>query len=384
MLQIHILFFLANIGVEDLRFRHRLACILPQHHCKSTAVAGEVRQTPHLAHKIGAQRVADQCAASHNSRTDNDGANNIRTILNVSAAVLCSHIHIIIHGKGNGLSLVILIQRQVKVGRPEIKHHTLGNLRLVQRHSDFCAIRHKAGLLAAGLIGAGFQCIGHINVAVFHSKGAAGHGQGMIDDRLILLPVCRKHFITRQDKLTPGVIEFTVKTQPSSKLVAFSCGSRCKLHALIFMVESIVVVGSFVTNASIQVVLEAVHTGNFLMCFKPAAVVAGLRHITHLISCVDPCPLRIGGGKGFVLLTIGIGVCLHLAVCKDQLTVQIYICFTLVVSSCFTAKAKHLRAGRRFIPGSSNGLGIIDIDDVLMAAHVAVVDVQRSFIVTEH
>ena len=84
------------------------------------------------------------------------------------------------------------------------------------------------------------------------------------------------------------------------------------------------------------------------------------------------------------MLTIGIGVRLHLAVCPDQLTVQIYICFTLVVSSCFTAKAKHLRAGRRFIPGSSNGLGIIDIDDVLMAAHVAVVDVQRSFIVTEH
>ena len=145
MLQIHILFFLANIGVEDLRFRHRLACILPQHHRKSTAVAGEVRQTPHLAHKIGAQRVADQCAASHNSRTDNDGANNIRTILNVSAAVLCGHIHIVIHGKGDGLSLVILLLRQVKLaGRPEIKHHTLGNLRLVQRHGDFCAIRHRS------------------------------------------------------------------------------------------------------------------------------------------------------------------------------------------------------------------------------------------------
>ena len=385
MLQIHILFFLANIGVEDLRFRHRFACILPQHHCKSTAVAGEVRQAPHLAHKIGAQCVADQCAASHNSRTDNDGANNIRTILNVSAAVLCGHIHIIIHGKGNGLSLVILIQRQVKIaGRPEIKHHTLGNLRLVQRHGDFCTIRHKAGLLAAGLIGAGFQCIGHINVAVFHSKGAAGHGQGMIDDRLILLPLCRKHLITRQDKLTPGVIELTLKTQPSSKLVAFSCGSCFKLHALLFTGKNIAVIGSCVAIASIQVVLEAVHTGSFLMFFQqPAAVIAGLRYIPPLISLVDLCPLRMAGGKGFVMLTIGIGVRLHLAVCPDQLTVQMYICFTLVVSSCFTAIAKHLRTGR-FIPGCSNGLRIIDIDDVLIAAHVAVVDVQRSFIVTEH
>ena len=206
----------------------------------------------------------------------------------------------------------------------------------------------------------------------------------MIDDRLILLPVCRKHLITRQDKLTPGVIELTVLAQPSSKLVAFSCGSRCKRHALIFMVESIVVVGSFVTNAFIQVVLETVHTGSFLMFFQlPVAVVAGLRYIPPLISCIDRFPLRIGGGKGFVMLTIGIGVCLHLAVCPDQLTVQMYICFTLVVSSCFTAIAKHLRTGR-FIPGCSNGLRIIDIDDVLIAAHVAVVDVQRSFIVTEH
>ena len=383
MLQIHILFFLANIGVEDLRFRHRLACILPQHHCKSTAVAGEVRQTPHLAHKIGAQRVADQCAASHNSRTDNDGANNIRTILNVSAAVLCGHIHITIHGKGDGLSLVILIQRQF-TGRPEIKHHTLGNLRLVQRHGDFSTIRHKAGLLAAGLIDAGFQCVGHINVAVFHSKGAAGHGQGMIDDRLILLPLCRKHFITRQDKLTPGFIELTVKAQPSSKLVAFSCGSRCKRHALIFMGKSIVVIGIFVANAFIQVVLEAVYTGNFLLCFRPAAVIAGLRYIPPLISCIDCFPLRIAGGKSIVMLTIGIGVCLHLAIFPDRLhtIVPVHLCPTTIVV-LFTAKTEHLRAGR-CIPDSRDGLGIIDVDDVLMAAHVAVVDVQRSFIVTEH
>ena len=206
----------------------------------------------------------------------------------------------------------------------------------------------------------------------------------MIDDRLILLPLCRKHLITRQlFKLTLSFIELTFKAQPSSKLVAFSCGSRCKLHALIFMVESIVVIGSCVANAFIQVVLETVHTGNFLMCFKPAAVVAGLRHITHLISCVDPCPLRIAGGKSIVMLTIGIGVCLHLAIFPDRLhtIVPVHLCPTTIVV-LFTAKTEHLRAGR-CIPDSRDGLGIIDVDDVLIAAHVAVIDVQRLFIEEE-
>ena len=198
----------------------------------------------------------------------------------------------------------------------------------------------------------------------------------MIDDRLILLPQCRKHLITRQDKLTPSFIELTVKAQPSSKLVAFSCGSRCKRHALLFTGISIVVVGIFGTNAFIQVVLEAVHTCNFLMCFRPAAVVAGLRYIPPLISCIDCFPLRIAGGKSIVMLTIGIGVCLHLAIFPDRLhtIVPVHLCPTTIVV-LFTAKAEHLRTGD-VIPGSRDS-GMVDLDDVLIAAHVAVVDVQR-------
>ena len=204
----------------------------------------------------------------------------------------------------------------------------------------------------------------------------------MIDDRLILLPLCRKHFITRQDELTPGFIELTVKAQPSSKLVAFSCGSRCKRHALIFMGKSIVVIGIFVANAFIQVVLEAVYTGNFLLCFRPAAVIAGLRYIPPLISCIDCFPLRIAGGKSIVMLTIGIGVCLHLAIFPDRLhtIVPVHLCPTTIVV-LFTAKTEHLRAGR-CIPDSRD-MGIIDVDDVLIAAHVAVIDVQRLFIEEE-
>ncbi len=106
----------AREGLQILTDNRAKLDELAQYLYEKETITGE-----EFAHKIGAQRVADQCAASHNSRTDNDGANNIRTILNVSAAVLCGHIHITIHGKGNGLCLVILIQRQVKIaGRPDI------------------------------------------------------------------------------------------------------------------------------------------------------------------------------------------------------------------------------------------------------------------------
>ena len=74
------------------------------------------------------------------------------------------------------------------------------------------------------------------------------------------------------------------------------------------------------------------------------------------------------------MLTIGIGVRLHLAVCPDQLTVPVHIC-PASIAALF--KAEHLRTGH-CIPGSRD-MGIFDLDDVLTVAHVAVVDVQRSF-----
>ena len=83
------------------------------------------------------------------------------------------------------------------------------------------------------------------------------------------------------------------------------------------------------------------------------------------------------------MLTIGIGVCLHLAIFPDRLhtIVPVHLCPTTIVV-LFTAKTEHLRAGR-CIPDSRDGLGIIDVDDVLIAAHVAVIDVQRLFIEEE-
>ena len=199
----------------------------------------------------------------------------------------------------------------------------------------------------------------------------------MIDDRLILLPLCRKHFITRQDKLTPGFIELTLKAQPSSKLVAFSCGLRCKRHALIFTVESIVVVGSFVANAFIQVVLEAVHAGMFQFFFRPAAVLAGFCHFTLINTLNARCPLRTAGNFiGIVLLTIGIGVRLHLAVCPDQIAVQIHIRIASVVF-CFIAKTEQLRAGHCIPNCGCINVRIVDVDDVLIGTHVAVVDLQH-------
>ena len=64
------------------------------------------------------------------------------------------------------------------------------------------------------------------------------------------------------------------------------------------------------------------------------------------------------------MLTIGIGVCLHLAIFPDRLhtIVPVHLCPTTIVV-LFTAKTEHLRAGR-CIPDSRDGLGIIDVDDV--------------------
>ena len=75
------------------------------------------------------------------------------------------------------------------------------------------------------------------------------------------------------------------------------------------------------------------------------------------------------------MLTIGIGVCQLHAVIPDQLIVPVHLCPTSIVV-LFTAKAEHPRAGR-FIQVCSSGLGIVDMDDVPIAGHVAVVDVQR-------
>ena len=198
----------------------------------------------------------------------------------------------------------------------------------------------------------------------------------MIDDRLILLPLCRKHFITRQDKLTLSFIELTVLAQPSSKLVAFSCGSRFKLHALILTVISIAVVGSCVTIAFIQVVLEAVHAGSFPFFFRPAAVIAGFCHFT-LINTLSAarCPIRmVGNCIGIVLLTIGIGVCQLLAARPDQRTVQIYICAAGILVDV-AAKPEDLRAGD-VIPGCCDMRGD-DVQDVLGATKSVVADAQR-------
>ena len=200
----------------------------------------------------------------------------------------------------------------------------------------------------------------------------------MIDDRLILLPVCRKHLITRQlFKLTLSFIELTVLTQPSSKLVAFSCGLRCKRHALIFMVEMFVVIGSCVAIAFIQVVLEAVHAGMFPFFFRPAAVLAGFCHFTLINTLNARCPIRTAGNFiGIILLTIGIGVRLHLAVCPDQIAVQIHIRIASV-AVLVTVKTEQLRAGH-FIPscGCIN-VRIVDVDDELIGTHESVVDLQH-------
>ena len=81
-----------------------------------------------------------------------------------------------------------------------------------------------------------------------------------------------------------------------------------------------------------------------------------------------------GNCIGTFLLTLGIGVCQLLAVFPDQVTVPVHLCPTSIVIRV-TAKAEHPRTGRCI--QSSPDIGIVDIDDVLTAAHVSVVDPQR-------
>lgn len=76
------------------------------------------------------------------------------------------------------------------------------------------------------------------------------------------------------------------------------------------------------------------------------------------------------------MLTIGIGVRLHLAVCPDQIAVQIHIRIAIVFS-CFIVKTEQLRAGR-FIQGCvCINVRIVDVDDELIGTHEAVIDSQR-------
>ena len=76
------------------------------------------------------------------------------------------------------------------------------------------------------------------------------------------------------------------------------------------------------------------------------------------------------------MLTIGIGARLHLAVCPDQIAVQIHIRIAIVFS-CFIVKTEQLRAGR-FIQGCvCINVRIVDVDDELIGTHEAVIDSQR-------
>ena len=95
--------------------------------------------------------------------------------------VLCRHIHITVHGKGDIFCLVVLTCGQ---GRPDVKHHALRDQGLVQRHGHFCAVRYIVGLLAGGCVSAAVQLAGHIAAVVFHSNSAAGHGQLVADQSI--------------------------------------------------------------------------------------------------------------------------------------------------------------------------------------------------------
>jgi len=88
--------------------------------------------------------------------------------------VLCRHIHITVHGKGDVFCRVVLTCGQ---GRPAVKHIALRNQVLVQRHGHFCAFRYIVGLFVAGHDRDNVQRL----AAFFHGSSAAGYGQRVVD-----------------------------------------------------------------------------------------------------------------------------------------------------------------------------------------------------------
>ena len=82
----------------------------------------------------------------------------------------------------------------------------------------------------------------------------------------------------------------------------------------------------------------------------------------------------VGEGVGLVVLTIGVAVGQLFTGGENEFAIQIYIGMAGIVG-IFLAETKYLRAGELIIPGGGN-LGLCNVQDVLVAAHVGIVDVQ--------
>ena len=133
---------------------------------------------------------------------------SIGGVVSGGITVLCRHIHITAHGKGDGLCLAVLTceQGEIAGGRPTVKHFAIVHCVLVQRHGHCCVVRYRVGLFAGGLVSSNSQGIGHILVTVFHGNNAAGHGQRVADCGIVgvvsggITVLCRHIHITVHGK----------------------------------------------------------------------------------------------------------------------------------------------------------------------------------------
>ena len=107
------------------------------------------------------------------------------------------------------------------------------------------------------------------------------------------------------------------------------------------------------------------------------AVFAGLGYLAALgaISVVGPC--AVSYFKRIVLLTGRVFVRKHLTLRPNRRTVNAYIQFACVVGLSLSAKAIQTGTGDAIIRHTGNRIISGDIDDILEAAHIAVVDVQH-------
>ena len=205
-------------------------------------------------------------------------------------------------------------------------------------------------------------------------------------DRYQLVPlggegniVVNGHSIARS-VLVAGCILPTGKLIPGTAGVS-SNGSDVATFWL--KIVAVAVVGTFGTRAAVQVIMEqvlplflALFGGRFGLAAVVASLCAGAGTIQQMLVPFSwrPAAPIAGVDVGLVVLAIGVAVGQLFTGGENEFAIQIYIGTAGIVGGSFAAETKYLRAGD-LIPGGGN-IGICNVQDVLVPAHVGIVDVQ--------
>ena len=199
-----------------------------------------------------------------------------------------------------------------------------------------------------------------------------GEGNIVVNGHSIARSVLVAAFILPTGKLIPGTAGVS------------SNGSGVAIFRLKIVV--VAVVYTFGRRAAVQVIMEqvlplflALFGERFGMVAVVANLCAGAGTIQQMLVPFSPRPGAPVAGVvvGLVVLTIGVAVGQLFTGGENKFAIQLYI-GTSAIAGSFAAETKYLRAGD-LIPGGGN-IGICNVQDVLVLAHVGIVDVQSGFV----